>query len=241
MNNVRSTLELIDPGVMCDIAMEAAFLNRICSVANSRNIGWNYVVDYTWVWLQFKMWLSQWPSVSPQAATILDIGVGPGVLHYYLEYTYGVNIVGIDRQEKWPSASAKVDVVGDFTEPKTQEESLKGKKADLILAISSFEHNDYAGHKAVVDSCIDCLAPGGWLIATVSTNTESTFSDDQWDLSPGELGEIYQADPPTNGGYIHERWRGQMDLASLYKKRYGRWDESSPHFIVAGAVVSKEP
>lgn len=262
----QNTIELIDPGGVTEWALRTNFLNTITSVAGSTNIGWNYVVDYSWIMWQFEKWRQVFLTKAAiksgrpreqisgyddaprklvlknedlRKATILDIGCGPCVLHYYLEYTYGVNIVGVDRQEEWGSAASAVDVVGDITDPEVQQAALKGKKADLILAISTFEYNDYDGHKAAVDACMDLLAPGGWLIATVSANPESTFSDSQWDLSPKELGEIYRAEPPQFYGAIHRRWRGHRTLMKLYYKRYKRWDDSCPHFVVAGAVMRK--
>ena len=250
MSKIFGNVELIHPMDALEFVDGTGFLFKLHHLCGKQAcMGWNYTLDFSWSYLQFEKWLEDWwedgSTDEWKDITILDIGVGPGILHHYLECKYDINIVGVDRENPW-KGPARVDVVGDFCDKETQDKTLKGNKADFIMAISAFEHNDYNAHKAVVDACIGCLAPGGRLISTVSVGRMSEHTDNQWNLTLEELREIYrmadeyETPPDVYFDYIYRQWRKQSTLMSLYQNRYKKLDETSPHFIVAGAVVEKE-
>jgi len=228
-------LEILDPR-QTDSYAHAVFLPEFRAVTGSFPGGWNYIVDYTWVAMQMER-MNLGPGLN-----VVEIGGGTGVMKYYIEYKYGVNVCGIDRDKMWERSPIKADAIGDFCDKKVRESvGVVPESIDLIFAISAFEHNKFKDHKKVVAACMESLRPGGVLVSTVSTHWDGTESDEQYNLTQVQLEEIYQDKfEDYNWEKVHQAWWLHFALHMAYNKRYGKEAGSNFDFLPVGVVVKKE-
>lgn len=228
-----SVLELLDPAKIDSYAYDQGVLEKIRahSLLPGHRIGWNYCLDYSWLAMQ-------WDRHFRPGMRVLDIGCGPGAIHGYLERTYGVEILGIDTR-RW--APDYVDVVGDFTDPQVRAaHDLGPRSLDVIISTSAFEHNPPDAHRRLVEVCLESLKPGGCLMTTFSAGKVlgEEASAHQWNLPREQLESIYGiAFESFDYDAVRERWRNHREIPTAYRKRYGKWDESDPDFLAAGAVL----
>ncbi len=228
-------IELLDPKKIDPIAYDEGILFDIreFSLLQGKRIGWNYCLDYTWIAIRCCTLLK--PDM-----VILDIGCGPGAIHGYLEYKYGVNIIGIDNN-RWEEDY--VDVEGDFLDETTRINNGKRPGSiDLIISSSAFEHIHPNDHSQLVRICLDCLKSGGYLITTFTTTPWRTRRiDDHWDISKHDIEEIY-GEQFISFEYLGVwwRWRKHREIPTNHKNRYGKWFLWDPRFLSVGADVVKK-
>jgi SAM-dependent methyltransferase len=228
-------LELLDPKDIDPVAYDKGYLSQIreYSLLPGKRIGWNYCMDYTWLAMRVEgLWR--------RGMRVVDVGCGPGAIHGYLEDEHDIDIVGIDMN-RWEKDY--VDIVGDFTDDELRRKYGFGPDSlDLIVSVSAFEHNTVENHKRLVEVCLQCLKPGGRLIATFSVAPGRTRqSRNQWDLSKWAIEEIYGERFKTFDYWgVWRRWRKHKEIPLNYKNRYGKWRLWDPRFLSVGADILKQ-
>lgn len=230
-------IELLDPQVIDPIAFNQGVLADIhqYSLLPDKRIGWNYCMDYTWLFMRCANYLK--PDM-----VIIDIGCGPGAIHGYLEHKYGVNIIGIDLNI-WEKDY--VDIVGDFSDSQFRKEhGFNEESIDCIISTSAFEHNKPKRHHRLVNICMECLKPGGRLITTFAATKNKTRyfkKSQQWNLSAKDIKKIYGENIINFNEYddIWQRWHNHSSISNDYKKRYGYWGKDDPTFVSIGADIVK--
>src|SRR3954452_1674566 len=229
-------LELLDPKKLDPIAYEDGLLARMTpySLLPDHRIGWHYVMDYTWLAVQFA-------EVYRPGMRVIDIGCGAGAVHAYLEATHDVEILGIDM-ERWEKDY--VDVTGNFTDPAFRTANyLAAESVDIILSGSAFEHNPPAEHRKLVQACMDTLRPGGALLTTFAAALSETHlfkPTHQWNLKQSDIESIYD-DRFEEYDYtgVWRRWREHREMADGCRKRFKKFDDTDPPYLSVAAAKKK--
>ena len=194
-------------------------------------------MDLSWLVMMIESDLTAWRNMyirrEAPLPKIIEIGCGPGALHGYLENRFGIDILGIDRNT-WESDY--VDVVGDFTDPILRKYCrIEPNSLNLILALSSLEHNPPEKHKEIVEICYDALKPGGVMISTIGTTPESSTNNrDMWNLSRDCLENIYHTEFVDDYPFdrIRKAWMEHHEMGERYCAEKIPW-------ITVGAIIIK--
>jgi len=201
--------------------------------------GWNYVLDHVWITIQLESYLV---NKSIDQFHFLDVGCGRSPFHKFLEKKTSINILGIDRPEGYCQQlpSEIVDYRVDFLEFDIFSES----SVDIILWVSSIEHNELKDIKTLYEKSVYLLKDGGLFIATVPiANKTSWFKpSEQTNLS------IMDAETTFNDQFIgdfdgiQKSYRSNLlYIMDKYRRRYHSPFSSSPLFFPAGVyqIISK--
>jgi SAM-dependent methyltransferase len=225
---------------------KSALVEEILSITGRSGIGWHYCLDYYFALDHFD------PNVHHR---ILDVGCGPygNALHDYLEKVYGKDVYGLDRQlprhTSWEqikhsvnplirgetSISSEVDWAGDFME-------FMDGDWDLILAISSLEHNQPHITQDNWMHATELLADDGILIATFSIAGDAVSkwneNTNAMDLSLTDAETVWGCEftedfDKTVATYEHPYLRNQ------YIRRFGQEWNDVPPYVAAGTIKTR--
>ncbi len=229
-------LELLDPKHIDPIAYEQGLIQEIrnFSLLPERRIGWHYVLDYTWIAHRFAQ-------VYKPGMKVIDIGCGPGAVHGYLESKFDLDIVGIDMQ-RWEKDY--VDLVGDFAhESFRQQHGFGPASVDLIISSSAFEHNPPENHERLVDICMQCLRPGGYLLTTFAAAPAQTWffkPTHQWNLSRNEIEAMYGlAFSEFDYAGVLSRWANHHEISAAFAARFKGRDLAGPPYLAVAAMKQR--
>ena len=222
---------------------KSVLLDEILRSTGRSTAGWHYCLDYAFALNHFR---------PDDHYRILDIGCGPygNALHDYLEGRFGKQVLGLDRtlprrsifdrprriirrlrgREQRPTNHIDYDVdLLDFTEGGW----------DLVLAISSLEHNRPEVTRACWQHACSLLAEDGLLVATFplardgNTKWDSathasilsvTDAQKVWDCS--FEGDLEQVITSYSHPYLYDR----------YADRFGAPWTDGPAYLAAGVV-----
>jgi hypothetical protein len=205
----------------------------------SPDLGWNYVLDHSWLFQKFSGFIS---SVNdPKKMIILDVGTGRSFFHNFLEQRLGINILGIDRPSGYchQDEMMNVDYLTDFL----TFNDLPDSSVDAIYWLSAIEHNDLEMIGKLFEKSISLLKPGGMFLATVpvAPQTQWFSTSVQTNMAIADIQQIFNIEL-VSGNYpsIHSEYRKNiLYLKDKYKKRYGGFKDDDPAFIVGGISVIK--
>lgn len=173
--------------------------------------GWSYVLDYNWTLER---------SVKHGGKSILDIGCGGSPFGRYVAKTLKAEYIGIDRQRGI-----------DFTDYKTD------KRFDIIMWVSSLEHNSMADMRALYLRSMSYLKPGGVFLATVTVAPATGWFEPSknTNLSPADILTVFD-EAELIGEYadVHLAYRSDKNMMRKYSARYGHYTKTDPLFIIAG-------
>lgn len=187
------------------------------SLLEDKRIGWNYPLDYIYVFKKFV-------ELYRPGMVVFDIGCGPSPLHLFVEELFGINIIGIDTR-RW-SAGDCVDHVGKFVIDPDFTDSIEKiyGKPDLVMSISAFEHIKLEEHKKCIDYLCDIEAHT--LITTcISSSGLRSVTRNQINLGVKDINTIYKAQLMGNIkdklATISNQYIVNEVLSTAYKKRFG--------------------
>ena len=225
---------------------KSTLVEEILSITGRSSIGWHYCLDYYFALDHFD------PSTHHR---ILDVGCGPygNALHDYLEKVYGKDVYGLDHQPAqhtpWEEikhsvnrvirrekrSSFEIDWTGDLMQ------FIEGDW-DLILAISSLEHNPPYVTQNTWRHAMELLTDDGILIATFSIAGDAVSKWNEntngMDLSITDAETVWDCEftddfDNTVATYEHHYLRNQ------YKMRFGQEWNDAPPYIAAGTIKTK--
>lgn len=207
---------------------------RQFSLLPDKRIGWNYPLDYLWIAQQ----LDQVPR-SPRKS--LDIGCGPGAIHGWIESSLEIDMVGLDVN-RWEKDY--VDVTGNFLDDSlTNQLGWHPGTFDLIVSVSSLEHQSIRNHKRSVRKAWNLLSPGGTLLITVAAAPYlSSWSrlPGQWNMSRRLLEKTYGARfSEFDFKRITSEYRSSTLLREGYEERFGKKFPKLPSYLSVGVALSK--
>jgi SAM-dependent methyltransferase len=208
----------------------------------SPRLGWNYILDHVWLTKELSNYIN--PNTSEYK--ILDIGCGKSNYHNFIEDTLNINIIGIDRSEGYchQNKMQNVDIMKDFLEI----DEIEPGTIDIILWLSSIEHNKIEKIKKLYQKSMILLKPGGMFLATfaVSEKTHWFEAAQQTNMDIVTAKDIFE-DNDVNGhlGPITEKYRKNvLFLRSKYRRRFygkfGRYQANDPKYIVGGVRKIKQ-
>lgn len=203
----------------------------------SPRLGWNYVLDHVWVFSRLKDYLC----ANRSEKVILDVGCGRSIYHNFLEDSLNVNILGVDRPDGFCQQSElrNVDILVDFRKQDHFDEC----SVDIVLWLSSIEHNRLSEIKQCYKQSMDILKRGGLFLATFALSDHTYWFEpsQQINLSVQESMEIFD-DDLLEGNFllIKNKYRENiLRLRDKYKRRYGGFKVSDPEFLSAGVEKVK--
>ena len=225
---------------------QGELLDEVLAATGRKAAGWHYCLDYAFALRHFD----------PQRHhRILDIGCGPtgNALHDYLESKYDRTVHGLDRVRAgsgrygWPRRLVR-RLLGRDDHPDFEIEynldllEFHEDGWDLILAMSSLEHNQPDVTRQCWRQAYSLLAPGGLLIATfalagdditawnpATEATDLSVADAQEVWACSFVGDIDQAVGSYDHPYLRQR----------YAQRFGGPWREAPAYLAAGVVKSK--
>lgn len=229
-------IELLRPSKINSWAYDNNKLNEIKKYSKlpGHRIGWNYPMDYSWVAMQMEQVTNE--GFKPKKC--LDIGCGPGAIHGYLERTYDIDILGIDKHRWSPDY---VDITGDLLNRDLRERN-NLNDFDLIISASSVEHNPPEKQKEIIDLCRSLLNPDGKLIITAAFSNIQSYENGstQWNLSSDNIDWVYgESVSKDEFESVLEEWRNDERLSKAYSKRYNT--TSKVKFVSFGYASSTTP
>jgi len=203
-------------------------------LTKSPELGWNYLLDHVWITRKFEQYLA---ANRGRELTILDVGCGKSKFHNFLEKRFGVNILGVDRPHGYchQGKSENVDYYVDFLALDIFSE----KSVDIILWLSSIEHNEKERIRQLLQKSMSLLKDGGLFLATfaISECTHWHNESEQTNLSITDSMDVFDVDKVCGDFHtIREKYRKNLlMLRDKYEKRYKKFGPDDPQFIV-GAV-----
>ena len=215
-------------------------LEQILNATNFSEAGWHYCLDYQYVLKHFD---------PERHHKILDVGCGPhgNALHQYLEVEYGKDVKGLDRLARVnPVKKMLKSLLGrnqhahiDFDQDLLAFEE---SGWDLIIAVSSLEHNTPEVSMRCWQQAQKLLAPGGLLVATFAI-----AGDDQtkWnpetratDLSLADVAKYWQTHGEADMEAIRESYQTDY-LRARHGERFGA-EADFPLYFAAGTTKGSE-
>jgi len=184
--------------------------------------GWNYVLDYSWIFNNIKNYDKKFYSV-------FDVGCGKrSKLSDFIRKKFMVNVLRIDRR-KLP----RTLYVENFLEFNIEY------SPGIIYWASSIEHNSMEDMKKLYLHSMDLLKDGGLFLATVALS-EETFWDKRTKQTNMSLEDAIDTfNITTKVGDFNtakEQYRNNVhNLKDKYTKRFGSFNEGDPTYIV-GAI-----
>ena len=176
-----------------------------------KGAGWSYMLDYNWMINNCLV---------HGGTNILDVGYGRSPLGRFIADKLGANYTPIDR--------AYGQEFLDY-DPETAP--------DIIMWVSSLEHNFVDEMNMLYIRSMKLLAPGGLFLATIAISPVTHWFEPsaQINLSPDDAMAIFD-ETEIVGNYkdIHKAYRDDTNIAARYARRYGHWNEADPVFIGAG-------
>lgn len=179
--------------------------------------GWSYRLDYNWTLYQ---------ATAHGGNTILDVGCGKSPFGKYVAEKMQAQYTAIDRSTGT-----------DFADYQTP------RRFDVIMWVSSLEHNSMADMRALYLKSMYMLKPGGLFLATVvAAERTAWFNPSACTLlSATDLMQVFQEDEIIGDyGEIRKAYRADKTMMEKYKKRYGHYDDRDPLFVVAGVAKVRE-
>ena len=176
-----------------------------------RASGWSYMLDYNWT-------ISQ--ALEHGGVRILDVGCGGSKVGPYISQRLGGLYTGIDRKRGQDFATY---------EPV--------HAPDIIMWVSSLEHNSPEVMRDLYLRSMDMLADGGLFLATVTVAPETGWfgPSENTNLSLTDILSLFD-EPELCGEYddVHAAYRQDDSIGKRYQARYGHWNDDDPAFIIAG-------
>ena len=183
--------------------------------------GWSYSLDYAWALPYLEAY---------RGKALLEVGVTD--FGEYAAGLYNLNRMGVDRAPH-PRASMR----GEF-----DDINFSVFRPNVILWISSLEHNSLSEMERLYQKSMDGLAKGGAFLATVpiARRTEWFADAQQTNLSIEDAERIFGE--PMTGEFetVWTEYREDKYLRQKYISRFGRFGKDDPAYIV-GAVCKAVP
>jgi SAM-dependent methyltransferase len=196
-------------------------------------IGWNYILDYLWLYKNIKNYLSSQDVENP---IIFDVGCGNSKFYNILEENLNVKIIGIDRPRGFchQKKTRNVKYFVDFLKFKDFPEN----SIDIIYWLSAIEHNEINQIKKLHKKSRYFLKKGGLLLMTFALSKKTCWFEpsQQTNLSIEDAKKVFH-DKEVLGDYdkIHDEYRkNTLLLKDRYQRRYKHFNKSDPEFIVGG-------
>jgi SAM-dependent methyltransferase len=220
-----------------------ALLDEIMSITKRSTVGWHYCLDYSFVLEHFD------PNLHHR---ILDVGCGPlgNPLHDYIEKVYDKKVFGIDRKlpiwkprerirnlfkmlvGETKQSVFKIDWAGDLMQFNTGN-------WDLILAVSSLEHNQPQITNLNWRHASKLLAHNGRLINTFSISSDGLTKWNEntkaMDLSIEDAERIWDCEFSGDFEQVVATYEHPY-LHNQYIQRFGHGWEGAPPYIAAGTI-----
>jgi len=178
--------------------------------------GWSYMLDYNWIIEK---------CLEHGGSSILDVGYGRSPLGRFIAGELGAYYTGIDR--------AYGQEFLDY-QPATPP--------DVIMWVSSLEHNFADEMDMLYIRSMKMLAPGGLFLATIAISPVTHWFEPsvQINLSPEDAMSIFD-ETEIIGDYkeVHKAYQDDIIIPARYEHRYGHWNEDDPIFIGAGVIKKK--
>ena len=193
--------------------------------------GWHYILDYSWINNKLSSYLE-----THKAKTLLDAGCGKFGFHKYLGQKFNLVTYGLDRKD-----FSTVDFVGTFLNLFNSLPNF-----DIIIWISSIEHNSKEDMKFCYEKSIELLNPKGLFLATFPISKQTFWQDIpvfQQNLSPKDASLVFDSvvENETSFDKIHSDYFLYYDMETKYKKRFGtNLDSSDPRYLTAGVLKIKD-
>jgi len=196
---------------------------------NYLGAGWNYVLDYSWIYNNIKTY------DNTQASTLIIFDVGCGKrskLWKFIIDTLGIQVIRIDRRPI--KGVIQVENFLNFKHP---------LQPDIIYWASSIEHNTMDEMKKLYLHSMDLLREGGLFLATIALS-EETFWDErtkQTNLSLSDAMKVFD-ETCIEGNFYGTRdcyRKNYLNLKNKYKKRFGHFGDNDPSYIVGGVKKIK--
>lgn len=233
-------IEIIDPNEVLENLHLIKRLKRygINHLSNKPSSGWNYALDHYWVHKKVLDYLRDKNSIP----IILDIGCGKNSFHNFLENEIGFNILGIDRPEGYCNQAYNSNI--DFYINFEKLNVFLDNSIDIIIWISSIEHNSKEEIIKLVNKSMRLLKPNGLFLATIPISEETKWFEpsEQTNLSLEDCIKIFNS-PNVIGDFakIKQKYRNNiLNLHNRYKNRYGKFDSTDPAFITGGIEMYKK-
>lgn len=202
--------------------------------------GWNYMLDHVWLINQFNQYFE---AKEQQYLTCLDIGCGNSKFHNFLEDHFQFSMIGIDRADGYchQKVQKNVDYTGDFQNCQLFQDN----SVDIILWLSSIEHNKPSTIKLLYEKSMNLLKPNGLLLATIAVSRVTQWFEQaqQTNINLGSVQNIF-GNYEVIGDYdkAHEQYqKDHLFLRQRYDNRFGDFSENDPAYIVAGLRCEKTP
>ena len=239
---MKNIVEIIYPK---DVKNEEKLLNLLSiyginHIDTNPSTGWHYALDHFWLINQIEQFLID---KDKQNIVCLDIGCGNSKFHNFLEDYFGVFLIGIDRPKGFCKQKIQnnVNFVGDFLD----FTGLKENSVDLIIWLSSIEHNELSTIKTLYEKSMDLLKPKGVFLATIPITEQTHWFEQaqQTNLSLDDVQKIF-GKLDVVGEPDEAKIQYQNDVLLLrqrYQNRFGEFTENSPEYIAAGIRSEKEP
>ena len=235
-----SSLTIIDPE---EISRESKLLFKLQEyglnhLEETPHTGWNYALDHVWMIRELD---SYFRDKELNKLVLVEVGCGKSTFHNYLEDTYNIRIIGIDRPQGFcnPREFRNVDYFVDFS----HLTDIEPNSVDVIFWLSSIEHNLLDQIKELFDKSIRLLRVGGILLATLAIGKETSWfvPSEQTILSLDDAKKLFGLSK-INNNYenIYQKYRQNvLFLRERYHRRYGHFDDKDPLFIVGGLNTVK--
>lgn len=211
-------------------------LNHILTATDYDEAGWHYCLDYQYVLNHFD---------PDRHHKILDVGCGPhgNALHQYLESEFGKDVKGLDRIAKSnPLKKLAKSILGrhDHLHIDFDSDLLAFEETgwDLIIAVSSLEHNSPDITRRCWEHAQGLLAPGGQFIGTfaIAANNQTQWNDatSATDLSLADAEKYWQTLPSKDFDSVLSSYECDY-LRNRHDHRFGQ-SASYPLYLAAGTI-----
>lgn len=218
---------------------------EIESKTGRHDLGWHYALDYAYVLAHFD---------PARHHRILDVGSGPygNALHDYLECVHARPVVALDRRSAKPSSRRKlatlwrsvrkrqrfdlfrVDCVGELLD-------YKERGWDMMVAVSSLEHNPAEGMRRAWKHAARLLSDTGTLVATFSIAVDGVS---RWDeetssmlLSVEDAQDVWECEYSGDLDRVVASYNNPY-LRKRHAERFGHPGRAYPAYLAGGTLIT---